>query len=235
MTGTGGGPTGGRLPAEAGRAAVPATAAAGAARRSLTAWAVICVLAGGLALLAAGRTWATVTFDAQAGPLAAGKVSLSGGELAAWLTPAVLAALAAGAAVLATRGVARRLVGLVISLCGAAAMAGAWSGTRAETIAGTAREHAATAMIPQGGAAAAQSVVWAWPLAAAVGGFVLVAAGVAAAVMGGRWPAMSSRYDRPGRAGRTGPGSGRVPDRRSGDRALWDALDEGEDPTADPT
>ncbi|ETK36510.1 Trp biosynthesis-associated membrane protein, partial [Microbispora sp. ATCC PTA-5024] len=199
--------------------------------RSLLVWLAACAAGGGLALLAAGRTWAAVTFSAQAGPLSAGRVSLSGGELVASLTPSVLAALAAAVAVLATRGIARRVIGAVISLCGLAAAAGAWSGTRAETIVGTAREHASTAMVPSGGAVA-HSVTWAWPLAAATGGLVLVAAGVVAAVAGGRWPGMSSRYDRPAGGGPArAPGRERAP--RS-ERAMWDALDEGADPTIEP-
>ncbi|MBP2702289.1 TIGR02234 family membrane protein [Microbispora sp. RL4-1S] len=205
------------------------------------AWLATCAAAGALALLAAGRIWATVTFDAQAGPLSAGHVSLTGGDLAAVLTPAVLAALAAGAAVLATRGLARRIVATVISLCGVVVLSGVWRGTRPAAVVAAAREHAATAMVPATGAAE-QAMTWVWPLATALGGLVLVAAGAVAAVVGGRWPGMSGRYDRPGtgsgarEADRDGDGAAaRRPRRQVGsERALWDAIDEGEDPTAEP-
>ncbi|MEW9531456.1 Trp biosynthesis-associated membrane protein [Microbispora sp. NPDC049125] len=224
-------------PPATGSAGTPGSApgAGRTARRSLVAWLSACAAAAGVTLLAAGRTWATVRFPAHTGPIGAGTVPLSGTDLVASLTPAVLAALAAAAAVLAASGAARRLIGVVISLCGAVALAGAWNGTRPEAITGTAHEHVTTAMISTGGAAAAQSVAWAWPVAAMAGALVLVIAGVVAAVAGGRWPGMSSRYDRPARGSRTGMGPGRREGAPvTGERALWDALDEGDDPTAGP-
>ncbi|MCT9930598.1 Trp biosynthesis-associated membrane protein [Planotetraspora sp. A-T 1434] len=194
------------------------------ARRSLVTWLVTCVAGAGFVLLAAGRAWATFVFNPLEGTPGPGKVALVGSELVPFLTPAALAGLAATAAVLATRGLPRRLIGAVIALCGAAVMAGSWTGTRAETIAAVAREHATVAMIASGGFAG-PSVTWLWPLASVAGGVVLVAGGAMAVVRGGRWPGMSGRYDRHGR--------GRARRHVSGERALWDAIDEGADPTAD--
>ncbi|MBO4276015.1 Trp biosynthesis-associated membrane protein, partial [Microbispora triticiradicis] len=61
-------------------------------------------------------------------------------------------------------------------------------------------------------------------------GLVLLGSGVVAAVRGARWPGMSGRYERD--AGHTRTETGRAP-ARDADRAMWDALDEGEDPTDD--
>ncbi|MEU6412397.1 Trp biosynthesis-associated membrane protein [Microbispora sp. NPDC046933] len=203
----------------------PARDQARTARRSLLAWLAACAVGGGLALLAAGRVW--VTLGAAGGPTGGGGGSLTGNDLVAWLTPAALAALAAVLAVLATRGVARRVTGVVVALLGAAVAAGAWDGTRGGTIAAAIATHVTTG-VTSDGFVPLESRAWVWPVLTAAGGLVLAGAGVAAAVLSVRWPGMSSRYERgAGRAG-TG-GAARVKD---ADRAMWDAIDEGEDPTA---
>ncbi|WP_182904733.1 Trp biosynthesis-associated membrane protein [Microbispora sp. H13382] len=194
------------------------------ARRSLLAWLAACAVGGGLALLAAGRVW--VTLGTAGGPAGASGGSLTGNDLVAWLTPAALAALAAVLAVLATRGVARRVTSVVVALLGAAVAAGAWDGTRGGTIAAAAAQHMTTA-VTSAGHISVESRAWAWPVLAAAGGIVLAGAGAAAAVLSARWPGMSGRYDRgTGRAG--AGGTARVKD---ADRAMWDAIDEGDDPT----
>lgn len=207
-------------------------AAARPARRSLTVWLVSCAVGAGLVLLAAGRTWATVTFTGQAGPIGAGKVSLAGGDLVAWLTPASLAALAATAAVLATGGVARRVIGALITLLGIAVLVACWNGTRGQTIASAAGEHTRSVVVSTEHMVAESRP---WPLVAVAGGLVLIGGGAVVAVRGGRWPGMSSRYDRPGGGSRTegGPGDRSARGRRTGERAMWDAIDEGIDPTRD--
>jgi uncharacterized membrane protein (TIGR02234 family) len=207
------------------------------ARRSLTVWLAAVVSGAGLILLASGRTWATVAVDKGAGAFGSGRMALSGGQLSPLLGPTALAALAAGVAVLATRGLARRAIGVVIALCGLGVAGAAWTGTRPATIAVAAAEHATTAT-GSASASAAASVTWLWPAVAAVGGLILLAGGALAVVRGGRWPGMSGRYDRPS-AGRTAskraPGTqGTQSGPATGDRALWDAIDKGADPTLDP-
>ncbi|WP_327045170.1 TIGR02234 family membrane protein [Microbispora sp. NBC_01189] len=199
------------------------------AGRSLLVWLAACAAGGGLALLAAGRRW--VTLGAAGGPGGAGQDGLTGGDLVAWLPPAALAALAAAVAVLAARGIGRRAIGGVVALLGAAVAAGAWDGTRDATVAAAARAHATTATI-SGAAVPVESRAWVWPLLAAAGGLVLLGSGVVAAVRGGRWPGMSGRYERDAGHARAEPG--RAP-ARDADRAIWDALDVGEDPTDDRT
>ncbi|MBE3009451.1 Trp biosynthesis-associated membrane protein [Microbispora sp. NEAU-D428] len=206
-------------------APAPARDQARTARRSLLVWLAACAVGGGLALLAAGRVW--VTLGTAGSPAGAGGGSLTGNDLVAWLTPAALAALAAVLAVLATRGVARRATSVVVALLGAAVAAGAWDGTRGGTIAAAAAQHMTTALTSSGHISV-ESRPWVWPVLAAAGGLVLAVAGAAAAVLSVRWPGMSSRYERG--AGRAGTGeTARVKD---ADRAMWDAIDEGEDPTA---
>nr|WP_221473875.1 TIGR02234 family membrane protein [Planomonospora venezuelensis] len=192
------------------------------------AWVPACAAGAGLVLLAAGRDWAVLDTGGDPAGGGAEPVPLAGAELAPFLGPVALAALAAVVAVLATRGWPRRAVGAVIALCGAGVAAGVWAGTGQAALARAGVEKLTG---PTGVGLFSAEVRWGWPAAAAAGGLVLLAAGAAAVLRGGRWPGMSARYDRreagPGTA--AGPAAGPVTD-----RALWDALDRGADPTADP-
>ncbi|GAA4226444.1 putative membrane protein (TIGR02234 family) [Streptosporangium album] len=188
------------------------------ARRALWTWVAACVAGAALVLLAAGRDWSTVTHGTRT-------VAVSAAELAPALGPAAWAALAAVVAVLATRGAWRRVIGAVIALCGAGTLAWAWQASRTD-----AALRAAAERIPMAETGALHAApVAVWPLVAAVGGLLLVGGGVVAALRGAGWPGMSDRYDRrgPGSAGRTGGGV-------QSERALWDAIDLGDDPTVGP-
>ncbi|MER7133794.1 Trp biosynthesis-associated membrane protein, partial [Streptosporangium saharense] len=66
-----------------------------------------------------------------------------------------------------------------------------------------------------------------WPVLAGAGGLTLLAGGAAAALWGGRWPGMSERYERKGRETSVRTGAA------GGERAMWDAIDLGADPTVD--
>ncbi|MET9968515.1 TIGR02234 family membrane protein, partial [Streptomyces sp. NPDC006356] len=69
----------------------------------------------------------------------------------------------------------------------------------------------------------------AWPYVAAVGGALILLAGLLALRYGRLWPGMSGRYERNGtpRPRRRAPAAA-DPDRPE---ELWKALDRGEDPT----
>lgn len=205
-------------------------ATATAARRAPLWWALVCGAGAGLVLLAAGREWAVVRYGTARGP-ALGEVALTGGELAAHLTPAVLAALAAVVAVLAARGLWRRLIGAVVALCGAAAALGVVAGLREGAVLAAAAQRSVLSAAGD----ATYRVAAAWPAVALAGGVVLVAGGVAAVLRAGRWPGMSDRYERGGTGPRRAPGagSGARPAGRDRERELWDALDRGADPTVD--
>ena len=136
------------------------------------------------------------------------------------LVPLALAALAAVAAVLATRGWFRRVVGVFIVLAGALL---AWR--TAGWLLGP-QQFDFTPNLPPGSAPAGPRE--GNPLGAALGvlgAVVFVAAGVLVVGRAGRMPEMGAKYAAPGEARRR-----RSPDP---DKRLWDALDEGDDPTAD--
>ena len=59
-----------------------------------------------------------------------------------------------------------------------------------------------------------------WRLLVIAGALPVLAAGAAAVARGARWSEMSARYEAPGAVREKDP-----------DVALWDALDQGEDPT----
>ncbi len=182
-------------------------------RRELTLAIVGLLVGGGLLLLSAGRTWATV---GRAAPFH-GSVAASGGSLVPATTAVGLLALAAVAAVVATRGMLRVLTGAVVFAAGVAVAALAAGGVSAADVVAAAGPHGQLGAVAPG-----PPELSAWPWVAVGGGAVLAAAGLLVAVRGRRWSAMGSRYDAP------------TPARRRAvdpEVAAWEALDRGEDPT----
>lgn len=156
---------------------------------------------------------------------------LNGGVWFGALTPLALVLLAAIAAILATRGWVRRLVGVLVALIAAVTAVPALA-----LLTGSgATEQRAAALAELPGRAQVQELV------TAPGAAVLALAGAVAAFGAGlllaRMPAgtkrLSGKYDPPAtrkaaatRAVQEGPAGGPLPE-----RVLWDALDAGADPT----
>ena len=99
------------------------------ARKELTTAVLGAVLAGALALIAGGQSWASVTAERRA-PLPPVSAALSGADAAPLVPAAGLVLLAATVALLAVRGAARVVVGLLAAVAGGALV---WSGVRALT------------------------------------------------------------------------------------------------------
>jgi uncharacterized membrane protein (TIGR02234 family) len=184
---------------------------------------VACLAGSGLAVYAVTRVWSVeITERPGLSPL---RATTTGAAHVPWVIGLALVALAGAGALLATRGLVRRVLGGLLALVGAAVAIG--------MVTGRAGLHA--------GAAGAGATFW--PIAGVVGGAIIVVAGLAAARHGHRWPAMGSRYDRsqaPPPAGDLAAGSRPSPSTgpaASGEpspvdtRAAWDALDHGVDPT----
>lgn len=162
-----------------------------------------CLAGAGLALYAVTRVWSvTVTERPGLSPL---RDTTTGTAAEPWVAGLAVVALAGAGALLATRGLLRRALGVLLTVTGLAVAAG--------TIAGRA-------------ALAGGSV--AWPVAGAVGGAVIAGGGLIAARSGHRWPVMSARYDRTPASTAAEPAGPRGP---ADTRATWDALDHGVDPT----
>ncbi|QFG25961.1 TIGR02234 family membrane protein [Actinomadura sp. WMMB 499] len=185
--------------------------------------ALLCAAGAGLVLLAAGRTWATVTAEGAITPFSR---ELTGGDLTG--APGALgwAGLAGLAALFATRGRVRAAVGALIALFGVGIGYAAATAARGSHVAAEAGDDSALLKL-----AADPSVhVNAWWTVSVAGGVLLVAAGLITLLRGSRWPGMSARYERTGtRApGASGPRRAPAADDPS---AMWKSLDRGEDPT----
>jgi uncharacterized membrane protein (TIGR02234 family) len=176
------------------------------------------VLAGAaLVLLAASRTWVTATLSIPDYPSVSAAVG--GGEAAPLARAAGFVGLAGVLALVATRGLGRRVAGALVGLAGLATVAAVvlfWSRTGA--VADDALRRAAAGV--GGGTHATVVAGSGWPVLALVGGALVTVGGLLAAGRGHRWPSMGSRYDAPAA-------------RRTTDSDPWAALDRGEDPTRD--
>ncbi|GJF22107.1 MULTISPECIES: TIGR02234 family membrane protein [Streptomyces] len=199
----------------------PAAGPARAGRRSLAAALLCGALGAAVTLLATRQEWSegTATVAGGAFPLTAKGSDVTG-------VPAALAivGLAALVAVFAVRRTGRFAVAAVLALSGAGTVAAALAGVSDSS---ALDDKAAEAAGDTSATVDALSHT-AWPYVAAVGGVLLLLAGLLALRYGRLWPAMSGRYERDGtprprRTARTVD-----PDRPED---LWKALDRGEDPT----
>ncbi|HEY7046429.1 MAG TPA: Trp biosynthesis-associated membrane protein [Jatrophihabitantaceae bacterium] len=186
------------------------------------------VLAGAGALLTSGRAWQTVTAP-RARPFADQVVDVSGRTLEPAVAALGVVALAGVVAVLATRGIARRIVGalLVATAVGLAwaAVAGmqAVSAARARSLVSDARTGAG--LDPNRPPRVTIHVEW--PVLVLVCAVAVLLAGVAITMWGHRWIALSGRYEAPA-AERSAADPARSP------ASLWSDLDRGHDPTGEP-
>lgn len=169
--------------------------------------------AGALTAVAAGRTWLRATGDAAGRTV---RVEVSGSDVAPLALALALVALASWGVLLVTRLTGRRIA-LVIGLL-------AVVGVVATVVVSLGRaDEAAASALAERGALEAESVTrTAWLWLTGLGGLVQAALVGAALRLVGEWPTMSSRYDAPV-AGQSSGGTT--------ERDLWNALDEGVDPT----
>jgi uncharacterized membrane protein (TIGR02234 family) len=185
------------------------------------------VLGAAGALLAATRPWQVVRLR-QPPPLPDELLSLSGRTVDAAVTALAVVALAGAVAVLATRGAARRVVGVVLVLAGGAVV---WRAVAASSAVSAARartlllQHHPGAPIGSGNAPHVSSSLL-WPIVTVICGSLILVAGVLVSARGHRWASLSSRYEsQTADAGAEG-GTARAA------ASMWNALDRGDDPTA---
>lgn len=171
----------------------------------------------GLVLLAAGRPWARAVL--RQAPLPTVVVAASGRSVAPVAAALGLVGLAGVVAVLATRGAGRLATGVLVALAGAGVMAAS-----VYVALDLPRAVRPTAERISGvrGASADGIRMTVWPRVSVVGGALVCAAGLLTAARGGRWTALSARYDAPGADRPAAP---------IGPAEIWDALERGEDPT----
>ncbi|MFF8928527.1 TIGR02234 family membrane protein [Streptomyces longwoodensis] len=206
----------------------PRTEAAGparAGRRSLAVALLSGALGAAVALLATRQRWSEGTATVAGGsfPLTARGSDVTG-------VPAALAivGLAALVAVFAVRRAGRFAVSALLALSGLGIVTAALVGA---SDSGALDEKAAQASGDTSATVASFSHT-AWPYVAAVGGLLILLAGLLALRYGRLWPAMSGRYER---GGAPRPRRAEAPADPDRPEDIWKALDRGEDPTgADP-
>lgn len=189
------------------------------ARRSREpAVAVLLELTGAaLVLLAAGRPWARGVL--RQAPLPTVPLAVSGRSVAPVVAALGLVGLAGVVAVLATRGAGRVATGVLLALAGAGVVAASLNvgSDLAEAV-----RPAADRISGVPGASAEGIRATVWPRVSVVGGTLLCTAGLLTAARGGRWTAMSERYDALGADRLVRPAE---------PAGIWEALDRGDDPT----
>jgi uncharacterized membrane protein (TIGR02234 family) len=195
----------------------PTPTAPRASRRLL--WTVVLLMVVAAAALwgSSALVWVSQQFQT---PFTGVRTSgVPGADLRPELVPLALAALAAIAAVLATGGWLRRVVGVLVALAGALLgwRVSTWYGSNDFGIALHGDVPAGSKPI---GAFTENPV---GPVLMAVGALLLVLSGVLVAARARRMPAMGAKYSAPGTAQQR---VSQDPDKR-----LWEALDSGEDPT----
>ncbi len=201
----------------------------------------------GLILLAVKQRWAQAVFTPPK-PLSPQVVDVSGADLVPLAGALALAALAGLAAVIATRGVLRRVSGVLLAVFGAGAGAAATAAVTAASVVSVAASRIASpesaAVSGQAGSTTSGSsggttIVLAgtghaimtgtpWRVAVLAGALLVFLAGLATMLRGPRWPVMSARYEPPRRRA---PGAAAPAARPTDSASMWESLSGGADPT----
>ncbi|WP_249997883.1 Trp biosynthesis-associated membrane protein [Actinoplanes sp. M2I2] len=181
-------------------------------RRSYLLSLLACLAGAGLAAYGATRTWSVL--ETPRPGLSELRTVRTGADVAPWVIGLALVGLAGTGALLATHGWVRRGLGGLLTVAGLGVTAGAIAGRVG---------------LDPGSAGAGATV---WPVACAVGGVVIALGGLTAARLGHRWPRMSARYDRSPAPESAAPAPAGLNTKPVDNRAAWDSLDRGDDPTA---
>jgi uncharacterized membrane protein (TIGR02234 family) len=176
--------------------------------------------AGGLAIVAVGRTWAHAELRPQG--LASATVSVSGSDAQPLVSALAVVVVAAALAILAAGPRMRRVIGALTSVVSVVAIVLVpRSGTSG--LDDAVRSAAEKSPAYTGPASLGDISYASWPLLAIFAFVVAAVLGVVTIRFAGAWPTMSSRYDAP---------SARRPAAGASDTDMWKAMDRGDDPTA---
>jgi uncharacterized membrane protein (TIGR02234 family) len=181
---------------------------------------VLLVVAAAVLWGSSRATWVSQVVEGLQGPRT---LSGDGARAEPILVPWALLCLAAVGGLLATSGWGRRVVGTLV------AVAGLWAVLRG--VAGLVTPD--TTALPIGAIPGDRprpaEVALTGPIVGILGGLLMLSAGLLAARWAAVLPRMGARYDAPGAAAAPRPPPA------DPDRALWEALDDGRDPTGEPT
>jgi uncharacterized membrane protein (TIGR02234 family) len=198
-----------------------------------------------LILLALREVWAHAVYTPPH-PIPKQDYAVTGQSLIPLASALAIAALACLAAVIATRGRARRVVGALLAVIGgyaavtvtaavtaAAVLATAQnanpatgSGTGGNSTTSGASSAAPTGILVAGAPGHAVMTGLAWHVVAAIGALAIVLAGLATLWRGPSWPVMSARFERPDRQAAARPAG------TADSATMWESLSRDVDPTA---
>ncbi|NHN54982.1 Trp biosynthesis-associated membrane protein [Calidifontibacter sp. DB0510] len=173
---------------------------------------IVGVLGVVLALIAASRTWVSGTLNDAV--LQGTRVNVSGGKAAPTLIAGALVGAAAFLAILTTGRVARRIAAVLAVLGGLLCATGV---VMVISDPSAPLRDQASAATGRTGAVGVDATLNGWPWLALIGGVLITVAGLASLLLAGRWSGLGRSYD--------APAAPRAKDD-------WDALSEGDDPTA---
>jgi len=175
---------------------------------------------GGIAFLAAGRTWAESEVKAEG--LAAATVSVSGSDAQPLVPALALVVVTTALAILAAGPRLRRVIGgltALVAVVGIVVVPRSGSGRLADALTSAAEKSPAYT----GPASLGEASHGVWDLVTIAAFAAALVLGVLTVRFGPQWPTMSSRYDAP---------SARPQKEIRTDTDLWKAMDDGRDPTA---
>ncbi|MFJ2258354.1 TIGR02234 family membrane protein [Streptomyces sp. NPDC087844] len=201
------------------RSEAPGPARSG--RRSLAVALSSGALGAALVLLATRRGWSGGRATVAGGDF---PLSASGSDVTGVPASLAIVGLASLVAVFAVRRAGRFLVAGLLALSGAGTIAAAVLGLSDSS----ALDEKAAAATGDTAATVGTMTHTGWPYVAAVGGLLLLLAGLLALRYGRSWPTMSGRYERDGTPR---PRRVRAPVDPDRPEEIWKALDRGEDPT----
>lgn len=181
------------------------------------------VVAGAAGLLAGSQTWVSFMLDGTHS-----LETVTGHDVNAALTPVFIAIMAAALALTIAGPVFRRVLGVLVTLLGAGAVALSMV-VLANPLAALAGKI--TELTGISGSSNTSVVTWSsvsgWGYLSVVAGVLALVIGLVVLVTAGRWAAAGRKYAAPAAGGQTAGASGGAPDRISD----WDALSDGGDPT----
>ncbi|SJN11412.1 Tryptophan-associated membrane protein [Leucobacter sp. 7(1)] len=179
-------------------------------------------MAGGVGLMAGAQPWVSFMLDGTHE-----LVPVTGHEVNPALSPVAIALVAAALALTIAGPVFRRVLGGLVVLLGAGLVA-LTAGVIANPLAAVTGKI--TELTGITGGAATNAVVWSqlstWAWVSVFAGVAAAVIGLLVVVFGGRWVTGGRKYDTGGAASkRADGGTDRISD--------WDALSDGDDPTAE--
>lgn len=187
---------------------------------------VVGLVAATALIVAVSRPWVEAT--ARQPGLPTIEASARGNDVVPLAGALAVVVLAAFGAVIATRGVIRRFVGLLIVVASVVIVVAAVH----PDAAGTQLEAELSAKGWSGGAYATVDRAWRW--LALSGALLCAVAGWLVGWLGARWATMGSRYDAPGVAAETRGAEVLVTPADLREADVWREIDEGRDPTQTP-